>query len=603
MNTNRARIRPSGLEIPTDPSLTILDNLRKHGLFVESVCGGKGTCGKCRVRFIKGAPLPSDSDARHLSENEIAEGWRLACLAKVSERVELFVPPASADASAKILAKGRSVEKEIDPAATKHFLQLQPQSLQRPIGDADLILEKLEMGDLPIDTGVLSELPRTMREANYQVTATVVGEEITKIEKGNTTAKNSGLAIDIGTSTLVVSLIDMNTGEEKAVGAALNPQREFGADVISRIQRCREKPSGLEELWWAVTEKLSEMIDEACKEAGVKLLDINEAIAVGNPTMQHLFLGIDPSYIGEAPYAPAICRRVRLRPVEGLRPRLGPYLIQTPPNLSGFIGSDIVAGIISQGLLESEEIQLFIDLGTNAEIALGNKDRLLVSNAAAGPAFEGAKIECGMIGLRGAIERVWFDEEDIRVHVIEDARPSGICGSGLVDAVACMLDLGILDHTGKMAGPSELPNDLSPKIEKRLKREGREERFSLSSKVNISQQDIRQVQAAKAAVAAGIEILRKKMGIELEDIARVLIAGAFGSYVNPVSAMRIGLIPNLPLDRVISVGNSALEGAKMYLLSRRVRNQADEIHKIVALHELSAEKDFMNVFISKMPFG
>lgn len=603
MKTNKATIRPSGREFRIDPSLTLLANLQKQGVFLESVCGGKGTCGKCRVRFIKGVPRASRSGRRHLSAKEIEEGWRLACQVKVGGEVEIFVPPSSGEAPVRILAEGRSIEKEIDPGAKKYFLRLQPQKLDRPLGDIDLILEEPGMRDFRIDLRDVHDLPRLLRDADYQVTVTVIGDEITNIEAGDATGKNLGLAIDVGTSTLVVSLIDLHSGEERAVSVRLNPQREFGADVISRIQYCREKEGGLVEMWLSVANTLSEMIDEACRKGGIERTDISEAIVVGNPTMQHIFLGLDPSYIGELPYAPAISRKARFRPTKGLGVDIGAYPIQTPPNLSGFIGSDIVGGIISQGLLESEEIQLLVDLGTNAEIVLGNKERLLVSNAAAGPAFEGAKIKCGMIGLQGAIDRVWFDEEDIRFHVIGGARASGICGSGLVDAIACLLDLGILDESGKMGDPESPPEGLSEKIKKKLRKEGSEKRFCLSNKVYISQKDVREVQAAKAAVAAGIEILRGKMGIELRGIARVMIAGAFGSYVNPVSAMRIGLIPNVPLDRVISVGNSALEGAKMYLLSRRVRELADRIQEIAELHELSVEKEFEQEFVSRMAFG
>ena len=621
MKTIKATIRPSGIELPIESSLTLLENLQKQGIFVESVCGGKGTCGKCRVRFIKGATPPSESDNRHLSEQEIAEGWRLACQAKVTEECEVFVPPGSHEEQAPILCAGRAGRIEIDPETRKIFLELQPQTLEHPIGDVDLIIEALGMGDLRIDPEGLDELSHLLRRAQHRVTVTVAHGEISKVESGDTTARNFGLAIDIGTSTLVVSLINLSTGEEKGVSARLNPQRQFGADVISRIQFCRENPGGIFQLWHVLMEELSQMVREVSRKAGVKLSDISEAIVVGNPTMQHLFLCIDPCYIGESPYAPVISRKVRLQSSAGLGPSLGPFPAQTPPNLSGFVGSDIVGGIISQELLESDENQLLIDLGTNAEIVLGNKNRLLACNAAAGPAFEGAKIECGMIALKGAIDRVWFDEEDVeaassrlktrqdaastedvRVHVIGDATPKGICGSGLVDAVACLLDLGILEPSGKMASPAALPETLSPKIQKRLTQEGKEIRFHFSTKVYVSQQDVRQLQVAKAAVAAGIEILTKKMGVETKQIQRVMIAGAFGSYVNPVSARRIGLIPNLPLDRVVSVGNSALEGAKMYLLSRRVRDVADRIRDIVELHELSADDDFKDVFVSKIPF-
>lgn len=603
MKTDKVRIIPSGREFAVNPSISLLANLQKHGLFLESACGGKGTCGKCRVRFMKRAPAASESDERYLAAGEMKQGWRLACQAEVGGEIEIFVPPTSAETRATILTKGRAVEKEVDPEAKKHFLEMRPQTLNRPIGDADLLLKKLGMEDVQISLLALRELPGVLRSSDYRVTVTVVGGEITKVEPGNTTPKNFGLAIDMGTSTLVASLIDLNSGAEKGVSASLNPQRAFGADVISRIQYCRENKDGVQALRDALRKKLSQMVEEVCEEAGIQQSDISEAVAVGNPTMHHIFLGLDPSQIGVMPYAPVISRRVVFRAMEASLDAIGRYPVCTPPNLSGFVGSDIVGGIISQGLLDSDEIQLLIDLGTNAEIVLGNRERLLISNAAAGPAFEGAKIECGMIALDGAINKVWFDEEDVRFSVIGDVEAQGICGSGLVDAVATLLDLGILDATGKTSDLSGLPRALSEKIRKRLNRAAKEKRFFLSDGIYISQKDVRELQAAKAAVAAGIEILMKKKGIGAQQIARVMIAGAFGSYVNPVSARRIGLIPNLALDRVISVGNSALEGAKMYLLSRRVRELADRIDRIAELHELSVEKDFKEAFVSKMPFG
>jgi len=373
LKTIKATIRPSGIELPIESSLTLLENLQKQGIFIESNCGGKGTCGKCRVRFIKGATPPSESDNRHLSEQEIAEGWRLACQAKVSEECEVFVPPGSREEQAPILCAGRAGRIEIDPETRKIFLELQPQTLEHPIGDVDLIVEALGMGNLHIDPESLDELSHLLRRAKHRVTVTVAHGEISKVESGNTTARNFGLAIDIGTSTLVVSLIDLNSGEEKAVSARLNPQRQFGADVISRIQFCRENPGGFFELWRVLMEKLSQMVREVSRKAGVKLSDISEAIVVGNPTMQHLFLCVSPCYIGESPYAPVISRKVRLQSSAALGPSLGRFPAQTPPNLSGFIGSDIVGGIISQGLLESDEIQLLIDLGTNAEIVLATR--------------------------------------------------------------------------------------------------------------------------------------------------------------------------------------------------------------------------------------
>jgi len=311
---------------------------------------------------------------------------------------------------------------------------------------------------------------------------------------------------------------------------------------------------------------------------------------------------LNPKYLGELPYIPVASQAISLFKRGKFAGKNWNFPIELPPNFSGFIGSDILVGGIAADMLNSSETQLFIDIGTNAEIVLGNKKRLCVSNCAAGPAFEGAKITCGMIGISGAIDTFGCDDSDIIYNVIGGVKPTGICGSGLIDIVASFLDLGIIDKTGRFLKQDQMPSTVPDQIKRRIRYSDGGPSFHITEDVFINQGDIRNVQAANAAIAAGIKIITKRRGIEIGKIDRIIIAGAFGNYVNPVSAQRIGLIPRVPPEKIRSAGNTALEGAKMYLLSTEVRRFAERIPQIVEFYELATEPDFMNEYVESMIF-
>ncbi len=604
MGNLKIKIKPLNRVIEADADLSLFENCRNHKIYIESYCGGNGLCGKCKVKVIDGERFISDIDKNHLSKAELQEGWRLACQMKIDRDTEIFIPQRLLVDTEHILTEGSHVATVINPKVKKYFLQLAPQTIQKPLSDTSLIAQKLTFtGGIRFHNSVLAKLPTVLREAKYFITVTLYGNEVIDIEKGNTVSQNYGIAFDLGTSTVVGSLINLNSGKQVAIDPAINPQNMYGADIISRIQYCRQNKTGISELKNIIAKLFERLIEDLCKDATVNKKNVYELVVVGNPTMMHLFLGLNPAFIGEMPYVPVFSEAVESPKISDDNETLSSFPVEVPPNLSGFIGSDTVSGIISQGLLQSDKIQLFIDIGSNAEIVLGDKRRLLISNAAAGPAFEGGKIECGMSGLRGAIDSFSYDKEDIVFTVIDAVQPQGICGSGLVDIVAALLELKIIDPSGKFVSEKNLDKKIPSKIRSRLRYDSADIKFYITEKIYISQKDIREIQAAKAAIAAGINILEKKLEIEDKDIEKVLLAGAFGNYIKPSSAQKIGLIPKISLKKVISVGNTALEGAKMYLVSTDVRKLATEISEKVELHELSAEPDFMDEFASQMPFS
>ncbi|MDP2663535.1 MAG: ASKHA domain-containing protein, partial [Dehalococcoidia bacterium] len=420
------------------------------------------------------------------------------------------------------------------------------------------------------------------------------------------------IAFDIGTTTVVGYLLDLTNGREMAVASGLNPQGAYGSDLISRLSFVQERDDGLSLLQQDIVFLVNRLIDETVEESGIDPRHIYEVTLVGNVVMHHLLLGIDPSAMARAPYTPVVLDALDL-PAAELGLHLGRQAqVHVLPNIAGFVGADMVGALLTTLPHLSPGIQLVIDLGTNGEIALGSRDRLLVCSTAAGPAFEGARVRHGMRAAGGAIDRVRIDT-DVHCHVIDGGPPAGICGSGLVDAIAGMLDSGIVTPSGRLLAATQLKPDTGPRLRARIRGAGQpgdELRFVLSTpggshdhpEVAITQQDIRELQMAKGAVSAGIQVLKKELGIEDEDIEQVILAGAFGTFVSVESARRIGLIPPLPLNRVKAIGNAAGFGAQLALLSTVERGIAGLIARQSEHVRLSGRTDFQSLFIQALQF-
>ena len=581
------------------PGTTVFSAAHWIGLPIDSTCGGRGTCGKCKVRVIKGLADPETADHRQLRPQEIADGWRLSCQARIYDDMTCEVPQLLRVPKAATMGLGRLVI--LDPNVRKVYFELAEPSLHDQRSDVARLKDALtaEGHDMVAGVAVLRTLPHVLREAGFKVTAVLAGERLVAVEAGDTTGDCYGVAFDVGTTTLVGTLMNLRTGMAASVRSTLNGQAPFGADVISRISHGMNGPDAIRELQEAVVTTMNAVLEELYRETGVSPEQTYEAVVVGNVTMLHLLLGVDPSPLSMSPFTPAFMDELAVEAREvGLRIHPHGYL-QTLPALGAYVGADIVAGVLATGVVREDRLRVFVDVGTNGEIVLGGSERALATAAPAGPAFEGSQIKCGMRATAGAIEGVQLGD-GVELQVIGgDVPAEGICGSGLVDAVAQLLLAGLLDHSGRLRTPGDVPNH--PLRDRLIEIDG-VRAFLLADGVYLTQRDIRELQFAKGSIATGIKVLMDILGVRAEDLDEVLLGGSFGSYLNPESARVIGLVPPVDVARIIAVGNSAGEGAKIALLSYRERQVAFELPSRIEYVELSGRSDFNDSFISVLGF-
>jgi uncharacterized 2Fe-2S/4Fe-4S cluster protein (DUF4445 family) len=603
------RFQPSGTSVRVPPGVTVFDAASWNGIAIDSTCGGHGTCKKCKVQIVDGTVPASPLDARAFSEPELADGWRLACRAQAEHDLAVDVPPLVTRPKAATVGVGRQVI--LHPALQKRYIELDEPSLSDQRTDLERIRDAVDDLELRADVGVVRRLPGVLRSSHYRVTAVVVDDLLVDVEPGDTTGSLLAIAFDLGTTTVVATLLDVATGTPVAVRSALNRQQPFGADVITRISATMLSPDALERLRALAAETLQELVEEVCEEGGIEPEQVYEVALAGNATMTQLALGIDPEPVGVAPFILAT-REYPDFPASELGLRIHPRArANVFPALGAYVGGDIVAGLLATGMTRDKRLRLFIDVGTNCEIALGSSERLLCTAAPAGPAFEAAQIKCGMRAAEGAVEVVRIAPEGLELGVIGDVEPSGICGSGLVDTVAELVRVGLLDASGRFVD-DESAAGLSPALAARLiTRDDRERAFVLhwkgemgdpSQAVFLSQRDVRELQFAKAAIATGWRLLVAELGIEESEIQQVLLAGSFGSFLSPASAIRIGLVPHLPRTRIVAAGNVAGEGAKMALLSMQERHAATAMLDSVSYVELSDRPDFNDRFVDELSF-
>ena len=603
------RFEPSGTAVRVPPGVTVFDAASWNGIAIDSTCGGHGTCKKCKVQVVEGAVPSSPLDARAFSEAELADGWRLACRAQAEHDLVIEVPPLVTRPKAATVGVGRQVI--LHPALQKRYVELETPSLSDQRTDLERIRDAVDDLELRVEAGVLRRLPGVLRSSHYRVTAVVVDDLLIDVEPGDTTGSLHAIAFDLGTTTVVATLLDVGTGTPIAVRSTLNKQQPFGADVITRISATMLDPDALGRLRALAAETLQGLAEEVCEEGDIPLEQVYEVALAGNATMTQIVLGIDPEPVGVAPFILAT-RDYPDFPASELGLRLHPRArANVLPALGAYVGGDIVAGLLATGMTRDKRLRLFIDVGTNCEIALGSSERLLCTAAPAGPAFEAAQIKCGMRAAEGAVEVVRILPEGLELGVIGDVEPAGICGSGLVDTVAELVRVGLLDASGRFVD-DESAAELSPALAPRLiTRDDLERAFVLhwtgeerdpSHAVFLSQRDVRELQFAKAAIATGWRLLVDELGIDESEIQQVLLAGSFGSFLSPASAIRIGLVPHLPRTRIVPAGNVAGEGAKMALLSMQERHAATAMLDSVSYVELSDRPDFNDRFLDELSF-
>lgn len=633
---------PSGKRGRFPKGTPVLDAARQLGVYIESVCGGRGICGRCQIEAQEGhfAKHGISSAADHLSgvteaENRYAEkrvltkGRRLSCQALVEGDLVVDVPQ-DVQINRQIVrkrAETRVIER--DPATQLCYVEVEEPDMEKPLGDADRLLHALEkewgFQKPRIASRLLPQIQKLLRAGEWKVTCAVYidgraeggGPIVTAIFPGFHNV-GCGLAVDIGSTTIAAHLTSLLSGRTMASAGAPNPQIRFGEDLMSRVSYVMMNPEGRAQMTKAVRDAIGVLIAELVQGAGITADDVLEAVFVGNPIMHHLFLGIDPTELGGAPFALAVSDAVTLEAREiGLPINDGAH-VYVLPCIAGHVGADAAAVTLAEGPHRADEMTLVVDVGTNAEIVLGNKEKLVAASSPTGPAFEGAEISGGQRAAPGAIERVRIDRETLepKIKVIggdewsneegfekvaRDVGVTGICGSGIIEVVGEMYLAGIIDEDGVIDG------SLAAKSE-RIQPTGRTFSYLLwrgdeaakSQEIKILQTDIRAIQLAKAALYAGVRLLMDRLG--LEQVEAIKLAGAFGSYIDPTYAMVIGLIPDCPIDKVKGVGNAAGTGARMALLNRSYRREIEEVVRRIEKIETAMEPRFQEHFVAAMAF-
>jgi len=604
-------VLPGDLWLRVRQGETVWDALQKAGVDVGGECGGLGKCGKCKVRVGSAIGPPCKEEKELLDRAELKEGIRLACRTKVNKDLVIYTRETGiGEEYLQILKTGHRPLLHLQPLVSKQLVSL-PSDL-RDEGLADLDRIKVVMGqeyqELKASLHCLRTLHEMLERTESHGAVVLHNNCLMAWQDCEEVHCQYGLVFDLGTTTVVGKLISLMDGAEVAVAACLNGQSRYGTNVISRLQYVKEHANGLETLHALLVKDLNQITTRVLKTGGLNPKDVFVAVAAGNTTMQHFVLSLDPSGIAEAPFTPVLTDGLIVKAADvGLE--LHPEaLFYVMPTKSGYIGGDLISVILASGASEQEdEMVLALDIGTNGEIFLGNRKRLMTCSAAAGPAFEGARVAHGMIASAGAIEAFTVEEGKLRYRVIGNIRPKGLCGSALVELVALLLELGIIDHEGLIRPPGEGTGEsLGWRV---INRSGVYVFLIASAHesydhrpIYLTQKDVRELQLAKGAIAAGVKTLMDEMGIGIADIQRVYLAGALGNYVNPSSAMRIGLIPRFDLESVTSLGNAASTGASMVLLSQDYWRKANELADFIEHVELSSRADFNEYFVEQMDF-
>ncbi|HHX77720.1 MAG TPA: DUF4445 domain-containing protein [Firmicutes bacterium] len=606
---------PDNLTVKAKRGSTLLDCARLAGIELASTCGGEGTCGRCLVKIKAGRV--KEAGSRIVPHAKRTTGHVLACRSLVEDDIVVEIPQGSRLGEHRVLlgeyAGQDAAEAELysfRPLCRKVNLALMPPALTSDKADLDRFIHGLKeetgCGDIRVSLEILRELPLILRQDDFRVTVYLAAYEdfceVVRVEPGFAdNRKNYGLAVDIGTTTVALCLLDLETGMTLEKQGTYNKQSRYGDDVITRIVHAETKKEGLEELRATVMTTINGLIEEALLKAGAESKDVHAVVVAGNTTMCHLFLGITPRYIRLEPYTPAVSAFPLIKAAK-LGLKISPEApVYTFPAPASYVGGDIVAGILATGLAKTEKLTLFIDIGTNGELVLGNKDWLLSCACSAGPAFEGGGISSGMRAVAGAVEQVTIDPGtlEVKVKTIGGRKPAGICGSGLISCLAEMRRAGIIDRSGRF-------NEDRPSS--RLRRGEDEWEFVLvrakeaadNKDILISESDLKNLLRAKAAVYAGIRSLLKAAQLEEDLIEQVYIAGGFGNYLNITDAVRIGLLPDLPPAKFMFTGNTSLKGARVALLAAEALEEARRINKLMTVIELSDKNEFMEEFMSAL---
>ena len=619
---------PSGRQGAVKKGTNLLQAARQLGVDVDSVCGGRAMCGRCQVNVGDGAfakhgitssaenlSAPSASEARYAEKRGLADTRRLACQCTVEGDLVIDVPAESQVHNQLVRKAADNRTIALNPPVRLCYIEVREPDMHEPSGDLRRVIEALETqwadrvtGAIDCDLHVLRELQPALRKGKWAITVALRdGNQIIAVWPG-LKERILGAAVDVGSTTMSAHICDMNSGEVLASTGIMNPQIRFGEDLMSRVSYGLMNPGGAEEMTKAVQDGLQQLIQGGAEQAGMAADDVMEVVLVGNPVMHHLLLGVDPIELGGAPFALAVDTATQMRADEinlALHKGSRVYVL---PCIAGHVGADAAGVVLAEAPQTSDKISLLVDVGTNAEIVLGNKDRMLAASSPTGPAFEGAQISSGQRAAPGAIERIridadtleprfavigseiWSDEEGFD-DAVKDTGITGICGSGIIEVLGEMYLAGIISEDGVIDGTLAGKTD-------RIIEDGRTFSYRVSDTVTVTQNDIRAIQLAKAALHAGFKLLMDKM--EIERVDRVVLAGAFGTHIDPKYAMVLGMVPDCLLDHVVAAGNSAGAGARMALLNTEKRAEIEAVVRDIEKIETAVEPSFQDHFVRAM---
>ncbi len=598
----RIDFEPIGRRVLTSGDMNLLSAAQNAGIDLAAVCGGVGVCGDCKIRLVTGElTAPTQVEKRRFSENELSVGWRLACQAYPVSDLKIEIPSESLNTSQRLQLEDSLTEAAPDPVVKAWDLEFARPSLSDLRSDAARFsVPFLKSGQAvpKCSIAVLRQFSTRIRQQDWagRIIVHDSGQSVVVLPLE---AKYYGLAVDIGTTKMAVFLVDLTNGRTVARQGVMNPQIAFGEDVVSRIAYANDREENRLLLQKRLVESLNGAIHKLCAQVGAGADQIVDVVVVGNTAMHHLFAGLSVRQLGQAPYLAAVNQAMTFPAHEiGLETAPGAF-IYLPPNIAGYVGADHVAMLLASKVHKETGVALALDIGTNTEISLVKNGALVCCSCASGPAFEGAHLHAGIRAVPGAIERAQFYDGDWHFSTIDDRAPIGICGSGILDIVAALLDTGQIDSAGRF---TEQALHAIPYEKGGALRLVSTEVSGANHEILVLRQDIREIQLAKAAIRAGINALLRATVTLAEDIDRFIIAGAFGTYLHLASAIRVGMFPKLPKARYFQIGNAAGAGARMMLLSQACRKEADEIYSKMSYLELTADPGFNDSFVDEITF-
>ncbi len=624
MGLHKITFLPGGERVAVKDNATLMEAAEKAGLYLNSLCGGEGVCGRCRVQVTGGKAKADKHSIGFLSKEELSEGYVLACQTVVKTNMEVIISPESRMEAEQIVMGGVVVDYSqpekifvskvsadplslFEPLAQKLYLELNEPSSEDNTADSDRIMRELrrrtDYQTYERSLRCLQGLASKLRDNSWKVTATIAkhGEHwrILQIEPGDTSDQNYGLAIDVGTATVVAQLVHLKSGNVLGVAGSHNLQARYGEDVISRMVFACEKEGGLNALHGAIVEVINNLIKTLADEKGIGVEKITAIVSAGNTTMSHLLLGLTPCSIRMDPYVPTAHSFPQIKAAE-INININPEgILETVANVASYVGGDIVSGVLACGIADQPQTKALIDVGTNGEIVIGNNDWMVCCSASAGPAFEGGGISCGMRATRGAIQRIEINNGKVLYQTIGKTKPRGICGSGLIDCIYELVRNRFIDQEGKF--------NVSTNHERIIEKDGELEFIVAYSQeadagedLTIKESDMSNLIRSKAAVFAAIKSLSDYVGLSFNEIETFYVAGGFGSYLNVPKAIAIGLLPDIDPGRISFIGNSSLMGARMALLSCYAFERTIKIANGMTNIELSNYPPFMDEYVAAL---